>query len=130
MDSSLETFQYDAAGNMISETDYNYKTTPVVYSYQRGSETSKELQKFIEQWVGDLVWFRRSKLVNFLSEIGYTNAIVGNALQSIKKNNVDYLSFTNGFDMSGNLNSITYQTTASGSIPSINIITEKFKYRP
>lgn len=78
----------------------------------------------------NMVWFRRSKLINYLQEIGYTNAIVGNALQSIKKDNVAFLSFTNGFDMSGNLNSITYQTSASGSIPSINIITEKFKYRP
>jgi hypothetical protein len=130
LDSSLETFQYDAAGNMITETDYNYKTTPVMYSYQRGSETPKELQKFIEQWVGDLVWFRRSKLVNYLSEIGYTNSIVGNALQSIKKDNVAYLSFTNGFDMNGNQTSIMYQSTAGGSVPAIHIVTEKFKYRP
>ena len=130
LDSSLEKFEYDATGNLITETDYDYKTTPVVYSYQRGSETPKELQKFIEQWVGDLVWFRRSKLVNYLSEIGYSNAIVGNALQSIKKDNVAYQSFTNGFDMNGNLNSITYQTTAGGSIPATHIVTQKFKYRP
>ena len=129
-DTSIAKFEYDASGNLVTETDqYSKTSTPIVYTYQRGSEVPKELQKFIAQLTGDLFWFQRSKFLFYLSEIGYDNYILGTVVQSIKKDNVAYLSFTNTFDASGNLTTISYLGTGGGAFGRPTI-TEQYKYRP
>jgi YD repeat-containing protein len=126
-DSSINKFEYDAAGNLISDTYQYGKSTPVVYTYQRGSEVPAALQKFITQWAGDLVWFNRTKLFGFMYYIGYDRYIAGNVVQSVKKNNAAYISFTNGFDANGNLNKISYQSTGGSTTVTY---TQQFRYRP
>lgn len=125
-DSSIDKFEYDAAGNLTSDTYQNSKSTPVVYTYQWGGEQLKDLQKFMTQWTGDLVWFSRAKLF-FFTSTGYGNSLAGNVLQSIKKDNVAYMSFTNGFDANGNLSSISYKNVG-GAVS--YTYTKQYKYRP
>jgi hypothetical protein len=126
-DSAIDKYEYDAAGSLISDTYQSGTSTPVVYTYQRGTESPTALHKFMEQWTGDLGWFYRSKLFFFNDFVGTDNNIAGNVLQSIKRNNVAYISYTNGFDASGNLSSVSYQTiTGVGTYTT----TEQYKYRP
>lgn len=128
LDSSVNRFDYDAAGNL---TTFTYQGTySTVYSYQRGSATPTELQKYFEQWLGDLYWFRRSNLFNTSSETGFNYMIAGNVVESIRMNNAAYRTFTNSFDQSGNLSSVTYQTTTGGSNATRINIVEQYKYRP
>jgi hypothetical protein len=127
-DSTVNKYEYDAAGNLISITSQFGKSTPIVYTYQRGSETARELQKFIEQWGGDVVWFSRAKLFSFLGYIGSDDAyLTGNVLQSIKRNNVTDRTYTNEFELNGNLKKTTYQLT----IPSATYTySDEYKYWP
>lgn len=128
LDTSVVKLEYDASGSLIADTEQYGRSTPVVYTYQRGSESPKELQKFVAQLAGDLIWFNRTKLFSFSYIVNYSYALTGNVLQSIKKDNAGYLSFTNGFDGSGNLSSVSYQTT-TGSGAKYTII-DQYKYRP
>lgn len=110
-DSSVTKYEYDASGGLISST-YQAKATPVVYTYQRESQAAKELQKFMAQWGGDVVWFSRAKLFSFLGNIGDDDEyLMGNVLQSIKRNNVAYRTYTNEFDFIGNLKKTSFQNT-------------------
>jgi hypothetical protein len=127
-DSTVNKFEYDAAGNLISLTYQYGKSTPVVYTYQRGTETAKELQKFIEQWGGDVIWFSRAKLFSFLGYIGSDGAyLTGNVLQSIKKNNAPYRTYTNEFELNGNLKKTTYQLT---TLSATYTYSDEYKYWP
>jgi hypothetical protein len=63
-----------------------------------------------------------------LEEIGYSGYIIGNALQSISKNNAAYISFTNTFDAGGNLIGISYLGEGVGTARPA--ITEHYTYRP
>jgi YD repeat-containing protein len=126
LDSSQNKYEYDAAGNLTTVTSRYNTTTPVAYSYQRGSEQPKDLQKFMAQWGGDLAWFTRVKLFYFSGFIGNDYHVEGNVLQSIKKDNAAYRSYTNGFDANGNLSSITFQTITSATFTT----TQQYKYRP
>jgi hypothetical protein len=125
-DSSLDKFEYDAAGSLISDTYQSGTATPVVYTYQRGTQSPAALHKFMEQWAGDLAWFHRSKLF-FFAFIASEHHITGNVLQSIKRNNVAYMSYINGFDPGGNLSSVTYQSTSGVGTYTT---TELYTYRP
>jgi hypothetical protein len=129
LDTSVVKFEYDASGSLIADTEQYGKSTPVAYTYQRGSESPKELQKFIGQLAGDMIWFNRAKLFSFSYVVSYSYVLTGNVLQSIKKDNAAYLSFTNGFDGNGNLSSVLYVTTAgTASTKYTNI--DQYKYRP
>jgi hypothetical protein len=127
LDSTTYRYEYDAAGNVITESSQYRNNTPTVYTYQRGSESPKELQKFLSQWAGDLLWFRRSKLFSFSEKLPTVNAVAGNVLVSKKQGSTITESYTNTFDASGNLGVVTWQDL-SGSSPTT--FTEKYIYRP
>ena len=131
LDSSQTRYEYDAAGSLITET-YQYRnTTPVVYTYQRGAETPKELQKFLTQWAGDLMWFHRSKLFGFGWYLLTVSAPTGNVMLSKKQGSTVLNTYTNAFDGAGNLGSVSYIYTENGStIPDTYTFTEKYRYRP
>ncbi|OQP66251.1 hypothetical protein A3860_12160 [Niastella vici] len=126
-DSSVNKLEYDAAGNLITETYQYGKYTPDVYTYQYQSEQLNDYGKFIKQLSGDLFWFYRKNLF-FLTyaEIGQNAG--GNVLQTVKRNNTVYLSYTNGFDVNGNLSTVSHPLTnvVGGSYS----ITTQYKYRP
>ncbi|HEX6431453.1 MAG TPA: hypothetical protein VF008_27365 [Niastella sp.] len=130
LDSTLYKYEYDAAGNVTTESSQYRTNPPVVYTYQRGSETPKELQKFLSQWAGDLLWFRRSKLFSFSGHLATVNTVAGNVLVSKKQGSTITASYTNAFDANGNLGSVTWQSTSGGSVPTNYINTEKYLYRP
>jgi hypothetical protein len=130
LDSNQTRYEYDAAGNLTTET-YQYRnTTPVVYTYQRGSETPKELQKFLSQWAGDLIWFTRSKLFGFAWQLPTVSTFKGNVLLSKKQGNTIVESYTNTFDANGNLGSVTWQEADYGSPSTIYTYREKYFYHP
>ncbi|OQP66242.1 hypothetical protein A3860_12105 [Niastella vici] len=77
------------------------------------------------QRAGDLLWFYGIRLFTF------TNTIYGvdpgtNVLQSIKMNNKDYMTFTNGFDVKGILSSVSYPLS---NVVGTYSITTQYKYR-
>jgi hypothetical protein len=130
LDSTLYKYEYDAAGNITTETYQIRANPPVVYTYQRGSETPKELQKFLSQWAGDLLWFRRAKLFNFSGHLATVNTVAGNVLASKKQGSAIITSYTNAFDINGNLGLVVWQATSGGSVPTTNTYLERYTYRP
>jgi hypothetical protein len=129
LDTTVTKYDYDAPGNLVTVTDqYSKTSTPEVTTYQRGSQTPVELQKFFTQWMGDLFWFTRAKTFFPLQLIGYDGYILGNAVQSITDNNV-VIPFTNTFDANGNLSSLSYVGPSAGSVGKPTR-TEQYRYRP
>ncbi|OQP57409.1 hypothetical protein [Niastella populi] len=130
LDSSQTSYDYDAAGNLTTETYQYNNTTPVVYTYQHGSKTPKELQKFLSQWAGDLIWFTRSKLFGFAWELPTVSTFKGNVLLSKKQGSTIVQSYANTFDAGGNLASVTWQEPDYGSPSTIYTYGEKYYYHP
>jgi hypothetical protein len=130
LDSSQYWYVYDAAGNISTETFQYRNTAPVVYTYQRGAETPKELQKFLSQWAGDLLWFKRSKLFGFGRHLATVNTVSGNVLQAKMMGSAISQSYANTFNASGNLSSVTWQTTTGSTTPTTYTYREKYYYRP
>lgn len=128
LDSTQTWSQYDAAGNLNTETSQYNNTTPVVYTYQRGSETPRELQKFLSQWSADLLWFHRSKLFGFGWYFETISSFKGNVLQAKRQGSI-VTPYTNTFDAAGNLGSVSWQTNG-GSIRDIYNNTQRYLYRP
>jgi hypothetical protein len=126
LDSTLTTYEYDAAGNLVLEYYKSGTNAPVVYAYERSGE-AKELQKFISQWAGDLLWFHRAKLFFFTEYLATVDGFSGNVLRTRKLGSTTLESFTNSFDASGNLNSVSWQT---GSLYSTYLNTQNYYYRP
>lgn len=129
LDSTQTKYEYDAAGNLTTETYQYSNSTPVAYTYQRGSETPKELQKFLSQWAGDLFWFSRYKLFGFRWYLETVNANTGNVLLAKKQGNTTVTAYTNTFDTGANLGSVAWQAYA-GSFYGIMTYTERYYYRP
>ncbi|OQP38861.1 hypothetical protein A4H97_19320 [Niastella yeongjuensis] len=131
-DSIIDKYEYDASGNLATTTEILNQRVPEIYTYQRSGETPKELQKFMAQWIGDLFWYSRAKQFFPFITIGtesYEGYILGNVVQTIKKDNVVLITYTNTFDASGNLTSISYQGIWE---PHIGIYTtaQRYYYRP
>lgn len=129
LDSAQTKYEYDAAGNLTTETYQYNNNTPTVYTYQRGTETPKELQKFLSQWANDLLWFRRYKLFDFGYYFETVNAYTGNVLLTKKQGSSTVRSYTNTFDANANLGSVAWQAYA-GSFYGTMSYTEKYFYRP
>lgn len=130
LDSSLTTYEYDAAGSLIFEYYKSGNNAPVVYAYERSGESAKELQKFMAQWSGDLIWFFRSKLFFFTENLATVDGMSATLLKAKKLGSTTIESYTNSFDASGNLASVTWQTTIGSSSPVTYNQTEKYFYRP
>jgi hypothetical protein len=131
-DTTIVKYEYDASGNLVTTTNSYGLGAPGLYTYQRSSETPKELQKFMAQWIGDLFWYSRAKFFFPLSTIGtdsYDGYILGNVVQAIKKDNVVLISYTNTFDPSGNLASISYQGPFQ-PFSGVYTIAQRYYYRP
>ncbi|MBO9204151.1 MULTISPECIES: hypothetical protein [Niastella] len=128
-DTSQFKYEYDGAGNLVTYTQQYGISTPTVYTYQRGSQAAQDLQKFVDQWTGDLFWFTRAKFFFPLQEIGYDNSILGNVVQSIQKNTAT-ITFTNAFDTNGNLISTSYTEPPPYSALGAPTKTEKYRYWP
>jgi hypothetical protein len=126
-DTTLEKYEYDASGNLVTYTEKYGKSAPGITTYQRGNQQQLELQRFFDQWIGDLFWFSRAKWFFPFQQIGYYGYILGNTLQSMKVENV-VVPFTNTFDANGNLTSHTRVGPYDGlGTPTI---TEQYRYRP
>lgn len=126
-DSSVTKYEYDALENLIRSTYQTGKATPEVYTYQRESQAAKELQKFILQLGGDVAWFSRAKMFDISGYIGDNGEfLMGNVLQSIKKDNVAYSTYTNEFDLNGNLIKTEFPPTITSS--STYSTTEEYLY--
>ncbi len=78
VDTIQTKYEYDAAGNIATEIRQTNSRKPVVYTYQRGSESPRELQKFLAQLAGDLLWFHRAKLFSFSNDLASVNTVAGN----------------------------------------------------
>jgi hypothetical protein len=125
LDSSVYRFSYYSTGNLTTLT-YQYDANPsTVYTYQRGSQSPRELQKFVALLGGDIVWFQRSKLFNLLDFPDGNYFTLGSVVQSLTKNNASYLTYTNEFDASNNLKKMTYTDVSTGEVG-----TYQFEYWP
>ena len=128
LDSTVYRFSYDASGNLTTLT-YQYDASPSsVLNYQRGSLAPTELQKFVAQLGGDIVWFQRSKLFSLLDFPGGNYFTLGNVVQTITKNNASYLTYTNEFDASNNVKKIT--STDVSVVSAGFVSTYQFEYWP
>lgn len=130
LDSSQIKYDYDAAGNITTSTYQWNDWTPRITTYQHGTETPKELQKFMEQWATDLLWFTRSKLFGFRLTLATVDTYKGNVLLSEKAGNTTIYSYTNTFDAKGNLASVNWKQTIGMVSPTTYNITEKYYYHP
>lgn len=118
----MDKFTYDAGGNLITQTSTYNNETPTIYTYQRGSQAATEIQKYIKRLAGDLLWFYRAKLFTFEYNDYF---FAGNALESVKRNNAPWYTYTNEFDGNGNLKKMS----SFFSLDNTTNITE-FEYRP
>jgi hypothetical protein len=93
----IDTFErkyiYDAAGNLTAELPLDATNPGSGFTYQYGSGTPRELQKFMAQLSGDLFWFKRPVvMVNFTERLKSVRSARGNELTV---DGVRYESYTN-----------------------------------
>lgn len=98
-DSIRSSYKYDSSGNKIIEfsqhnNDAQVKTTWRWTEFPNFNET-KQLQRFLTQWMGDLHWFTRSKQFDFAEFINVSPA-TGKAVWEIETNKIMTINFSSG----------------------------------
>ena len=89
-------YEYDTSGNKIKAITKHNNDAPVVTTWRwtehPNPNETKQLQRFLTQWMGDLHWFTRSKQFDFAEFINVSPA-TGKALWESETNNISTIGF-------------------------------------
>lgn len=123
IDSSETKYEYDTAGNLIVESNLTTNNPDLTFTSQYGSEKPAELQKFLDQWSGDLLWFYRFGNFYFANKLRTVKTVTGNVLLSRSNAGRVVESYTNAFDGKGNLETVSWKS-AGTTVPGYPVGTE------
>jgi hypothetical protein len=135
LDSIRSAYGYDSSGNKIIElsqhnNDAQVKTRWRWTELPNFNET-KQLQRFLTQWMGDLYWFTRSKQFDFAEFINVSPA-TGNGLRGSDTDMILTIDF-NGYQYMGNGDGFKWakmSDTMTGGLDDFYTYVENYYYRP